>query len=333
MSKNQLFSANYEVAPDMLLDFLQQALAAMPTVTSFNVAESGDSVEFRTSFTWTSWGEKMVAHVEAGDHGGSVLIVSGEPKVELLSNPWGEEIHAATIEGQLFAALAPLVATAKTNPIMMLQADHRRVESLFARIATSEGNDRADLVQQLTKALRVHMELEERHVYPLLQSEVDAELAEEAEIEHQLARDGLVQLEELTPDEPGFDGALAMVVAGIEHHVLEEESEAFPNLVAKLGPDRLKQLAEQLTATRTELLEQTSEAASTNRNNEERPPRRKQQGPENRTPRHRRSRANVDPDHATKADLVQQAKKAGIGGYSHMTKAELAKALSSASAR
>lgn len=333
MSKNQLFSANYEVAPDMLLDFLQQALTAMPTVTSFKVAESGDSVEFRTSFTWTSWGEKMVARVEPADHGGSVLTVTGEPKVELLSNPWGEEIHAATIEGQLFAALAPLVATAKTNPIMMLQADHRRVESLFARIAVSEGDDRVNLVQELTKALRVHMELEERHVYPLLQREIDADLAEEAEVEHQLARDGLAQLEELTPDEPGFDGALAMVVAGIEHHVLEEESEAFPTLVAKLGPDRLEQLAEELTAARTELLEETTDGAGEHRNNEERPPRRRRQRAENRSPRHRRTRANIDPDQATKADLVQQAKKAGIGGYSHMTKAELAKALSGVSTR
>ena len=99
------------------------------------------------------------------------------------------------------------------------------------------------------------MELEETLVYPLIQREVDKDLAEEAEVEHQLARDGLDQLEELSPDEPGFDGALAMVVAGIEHHVLEEETEAFPGLATSLGAERLAELARQLTSARAELLD------------------------------------------------------------------------------
>ena len=239
----------------MLLDFVQQALAGMATVTSSRLADSGDRIEFRTSFTLTSWGDKMVAAVEprAGDR--SAVVVRGEPRVGILSTPWGEELHAATIEGQLDAALTPLIEVARTNPIVLLQADHRRVEALFARIATTEGAKRAELVKQVLKALRTHMELEETLVYPLIQREVDKDMAEEAEVEHQLARDGLDQLEELSPDEPGFDGALAMVVAGIEHHVLEEETEAFPGLATNLSAERLAELARQLTSARAELLD------------------------------------------------------------------------------
>ena len=330
MSKNELFRRDYDIESEMLLDFVQQALAGMATVTSWRLADSGDRIEFRTSFTLTSWGDKMVAAVEprAGDR--SAVIVRGEPRVGILSTPWGEELHAATIESQLDAALTPLIEVARTNPIVLLQADHRRVEALFARIATTEGAKRAELVKQVLKALRTHMELEETLVYPLIQREVDKDLAEEAEVEHQLARDGLDQLEELSPDEPGFDGALAMVVAGIEHHVLEEETEAFPGLATSLGAERLAELARQLTSARAELLDTETPARRPAKKAEARPARPKRATPADRSPRNRRARPKIDPDQTTKADLVERAKKAGVGGYSHMTKAELARALTRA---
>ena len=335
----KLFSRHYDVGSEMLLDFLQQAMAGLPTVTSYQLADSGDRITFTTSLTLTSWGENMVAAVESDGRDGSVLNVSGEPRVGALSTPWGEELHAATIEGQLFAALAPSIEMARTNPIMMLQADHRRVEALFARIAATDDGERTGLVKQLVSALRVHMELEENHVYPLLAAEVDADLAEEAEVEHQLARDGLAQLEEFTPDEPGFDAALTMVMAGIEHHVYEEETEAFPRLASQLGAERLAELARQLSSVRAELVdrEQTAPGGASKttakRGKAEatasRKPRPKRQS--NRAgARRKTSRARINPDDTTKADLLQRAKKAGVSGYSHMSKAELAKAISRA---
>src|SRR6478609_848077 len=128
MSKNELFRRDYDVESEMLLDFVQQALPGMAAVTSARLADSGDRIEFRTSVTLTSWGDKMLATVEPRAGGRSAVIVSGEPRVGILSTAWGEELHAATIEGQLDAALTPLVEAAKTNPIVLLQADHRRVE-------------------------------------------------------------------------------------------------------------------------------------------------------------------------------------------------------------
>jgi hemerythrin-like domain-containing protein len=335
----RLFSRHYDVGPEMLLDFLQQAMAGLPTITSYQLDDSGDRISFTTSFTLTSWGENMVAAVAEDGREGAILSVSGEPRVGALSTPWGEEIHGATIEAQLFAALAPSIETAQTNPIMMLQADHRRVEALFLRIGSTDGDERAALVKQLLAALRVHMELEERHVYPLLGSEVDADLAEEAEVEHQLARDGLAQLEELTPDEAGFDAALTMVMAGIEHHVQEEEGEAFPRLIAQLGPDRLADLARQLNSLRAELVEREQRPPAAARNAAKqakadtpapRPPRPKRQSNRTRTPRSKPRAARIDPDETTKADLVARAKKAGVSGYSHMSKADLAQAISRA---
>ena len=336
MSQNRLFGRAYDVSSEMLLDFLQQAMAGMPAITSYELAESGDRINFTTSFTWTSWGENMVAAVESDGPDRSVLTVTGEPRVGLLSNRWGEEMHAATIEGQLYAALEPSIEMARTNPIVLLQADHRRVEALFTRIQGTDDGERSELVKQLLSSLRVHMELEENYVYPLLAEKVDADLAEEAEVEHQLARDGLAQLEELTPDEPGFDGALAMVMAGIEHHVTEEESEAFPRLASELGPDRLAELAQRLMSARAELLQRPQDPDKSSQQDERsatrrpRPPRPKQTSDRKRTPRSQRKRTKVNPEQTTKADLQQQAKKAGLSGYSHMSKAELANAINGA---
>jgi len=320
----RLFHRRYDVGPEMLLDFLQQVMAGLPNVTSYELDESGDQITFATSFSLTSWGEFMVASVESDGPDGSVLTVSGTPRVGALSNPWGEEIHAAAIEAQLFAALEPSIEMARTNPIVMLQSDHRRVEALFARIGSRGDDERPELVRQLASALRVHMELEETHVYPLLQAQVDSDLAEEAEVEHQLARDALAQLEELTPDEPGFDAALVMVIAGIEHHVQEEEAEAFPALVAQLGADQLEELARQLTSSRAQLVQGDTGPAK-----ESRPPRPKR--PTKRQgPRNKRKPAKINPDESTKADLIARAKKAGVSGYSHMSKADLAKAIARA---
>src|SRR3954453_16425398 len=117
MSKNELFRRDYDIESELLLDFLQQALTGMSTVTSCQLADSGDRIEFRTSFTLTSWGEKMVATVDQDKDGASVIVVRGEPKVGVLSNPWGEELHASTIEGPPDAALTPLIEAAAANPI------------------------------------------------------------------------------------------------------------------------------------------------------------------------------------------------------------------------
>jgi hypothetical protein len=184
------------------------------------------------------------------------------------------------------------------------------------------------------------MELEETYVYPLLAAEVDADGAEEAEVEHQLARDGLARLEELTPNEPGFDGALVMVMAGIEHHVQGEETDAFPRLVAQLGTDRLAELAGQVSSLRAELVtrDQRSQGADSKQTpsrakadpTASRPPRSKRQSDRTRGPRNKPKTAKINLDDTTKADLVERAKRAGVSGYSHMSKADLAKAITRA---
>lgn len=134
------------------------------------------------------------------------------------------------------------------DPIAMLKADHREAAALLKELAHSKpGNARRKKTDTLTAALTLHMEIEEKLVYPLVAVRVSEDDEREAETEHGLARDGLTKINELV-DEGGFGAAVAMVTAGIRHHVKEEETEIFPKLKASLERDELAKLGDELAA-------------------------------------------------------------------------------------
>jgi hemerythrin superfamily protein len=152
-----------------------------------------------------------------------------------------------------------------------LEQQHRKVEGLFSELENAEqAEEQQPLVDELARSLSEHMQIEETEVYPEL-SRLDQEMGEEATIEHGLARAGLDRLKGLI-GQPGFGAAVAMLQAGVAHHVQEEENEAFPKLRKVLG------------------------------------------GP-------------FELSDATRDELYEEAKKRGVEGRSHMTKDELAAAI------
>ena len=115
-----------------------------------------------------------------------------------------------------------------------LEAQHREAEDLLTRLQKAEEeSEQRPLVDKLVVAMHEHMEIEESQVYPQLE-QVDNEMAEEANVEHGLVREGLDKLQELI-GMPGFGAAVDMLKAGIGHHVEEEETEVFPQLRETLG--------------------------------------------------------------------------------------------------
>jgi hemerythrin-like domain-containing protein len=130
----------------------------------------------------------------------------------------------------------------------MLKRDHREVSAMLKELAESKpGTTRRKTTDKVSAALALHMQVEERLVYPLVAERVGNEEEQEAETEHALARDGLSKMNELV-EEPGFGAAVAMVTAGIKHHVKEEETEIFPKLKEKLARDELAKLGDELAA-------------------------------------------------------------------------------------
>jgi hemerythrin superfamily protein len=115
-----------------------------------------------------------------------------------------------------------------------LESEHRQVEELFSKLEKAETEtEQRPLVDQLLTALTRHMEIEESEVYPEV-AKIDAAMEQEAENEHRLGREGMATLDEMV-GEPGFGAAVAMLRAGISHHVEEEEGEVFPALREALG--------------------------------------------------------------------------------------------------
>jgi hemerythrin-like domain-containing protein len=138
------------------------------------------------------------------------------------------------------------------DPMRILKADHREVEKLLKKLADSdEGTERQELFDELETKLSLHMELEETLVYPLVREHLGEEDEEEADIEHQLARDGLAKMRELL-EAPGFGAAVEMVMGGIRHHVEEEENELLPDLKDELERDEWIKIGDEIAAAREE---------------------------------------------------------------------------------
>jgi hemerythrin superfamily protein len=132
------------------------------------------------------------------------------------------------------------------DPIALLKKDHREVEVMLKALVTSKrGARRQATVKKLDAALILHMSIEEADIYPLVAKRVDEDEAKEAAIEHRLVREGLANLEELV-GEPGFGAALAMLTAGIKHHVKEEEQQVFPELKRTLDRGELAELGDKV---------------------------------------------------------------------------------------
>jgi iron-sulfur cluster repair protein YtfE (RIC family) len=176
----------------------------------------------------------------------------------------------------------------------MLEADHRQVEDLFAKIERAKGAARQPMIDELVTSLRAHMELEEQVVYPMMAPVTGDEAVEEGKVEHELGRKGLDDVIRLAPDEPGFGAALDAVKAGISHHVKEEEKETFPKLRTS-GVKILDEMAAPFMQKRLALgLPMDAEALA---------------------------------GASTKDELLAEAKSADIAGAGSMTKAELSSAL------
>lgn len=132
----------------------------------------------------------------------------------------------------------------------LLDEDHKKVEQLFQQYQSADASRKQQLAQTIAQELSVHMQIEDEIFYPaFLDATGDDDMIEEAEDEHDEARELIAKLEGGKAD----DEVMKDLQKAIEHHVGEERREMFPKARETSSLD-LVQLAQQLEARKTELM-------------------------------------------------------------------------------
>ena len=142
-----------------------------------------------------------------------------------------------------------------SEPTKLLVADHEKAERLFDEIESADSMvQRQSLVAQLAAELYRHMQMEERVLYPFVRDEVPggADLAREAEQEHEQAKQVLAGVASLDPASPDFPGELKQLKKLVQHHVKEEEKDLLPKMEDSVDDQRLQQLRGRLEQAKLE---------------------------------------------------------------------------------
>ena len=148
-------------------------------------------------------------------------------------------------------------AASQPDALEFLKSQHREVEDLFKQFEKlgDEGpsEEKEPIVRMACEKLTVHASIEEEIFYPAAREVEDAEsLLNEAEVEHNTAKDLIATLDSMDASDPMFSATFTVLSEYIKHHVKEEEGELFPK-VKKSDLD-LDALGQELAAQADELM-------------------------------------------------------------------------------
>ena len=147
----------------------------------------------------------------------------------------------------------------KKQPLALeaLSADHRKVEALFKdyeKAKQADDDSRRDIAENICMELTVHATVEEEIFYPWLRETLDdddMDLVEEAQVEHDGAKDLIAQIQGATEVDDVYDAKVKVLSEYIKHHVKEEEEEIFPSVASE--KEALDELGEEMQARKAEL--------------------------------------------------------------------------------
>ena len=130
----------------------------------------------------------------------------------------------------------------------VLREEHQQLQELATAVVEADDPAQAKRIfHQLKEALVRHSRAEERVVYNALMDckEPEAiELAEEGEIEHEIADRLLQQNTRGRADSPGWKARMKVLRDMLEHHVRDEESHVFDALERHFSLRELQKMGE-----------------------------------------------------------------------------------------
>ncbi len=151
--------------------------------------------------------------------------------------------------------------TGKRDPlaVTLLKKDHRQVEEWFDGYEQLEDvGEKLALFQQIALALKVHTKIEEEIFYPEERGDVQDDMLDEAQVEHDGAKKLIAEIEAMKPSADLYDAKVKVLGEYIKHHVKEEEQPGGIFAQAKRGDQDLEEMGGRLEARKKELMAQMS---------------------------------------------------------------------------
>jgi hemerythrin superfamily protein len=153
------------------------------------------------------------------------------------------------------------MATRSKDACDMLDADHRNVRKMFKDYeeliesrARNSAQSKMDLARQICMELTVHAQIEEEIFYPAVREAIkETDLLDEAEVEHQSAKELMAQIEAGAEADDMFDAKVKVLGEYVDHHIKEEKNELFVKARAARKLD-LVAMRDELEARKEELM-------------------------------------------------------------------------------
>ena len=175
---------------------------------------------------------------------------------------------------------------AGADVVELIKSDHREVERLFD-LLQQQPETRSLNFPVLCSLLIAHSRAEEAEVYPVAKSEAgETDEVAHSQGEHAEAEHMLEEMTAMDYKSVEFETALDELMKAVNHHVEEEESKVLPGMQQQLSTERRTELAKVFVEARTEHL-------------------------------------GDRPGQASREDLQQAARNAGLSGTSGNSKEEL----------
>jgi hemerythrin superfamily protein len=150
------------------------------------------------------------------------------------------------------------------DAVDLLDADHKAVKKLFITFKAlcddeAPAAEKQAVAEKICQELTVHAQLEEEIFYPAVREATgDDALLDEAVLEHAQAKDLIAQIQEMDPEDEGYDDTVQELGQDIDHHVLEEREQIF--MKAKLADLDLRGMVPALVQRKEELKKQVMAA-------------------------------------------------------------------------
>ena len=143
------------------------------------------------------------------------------------------------------------------DAIELLTEQHQEVADLFEQLESAKDpSGKWRLFEEIADKLAVHATIEERHFYPAVKERRTEDILLESLEEHLAIKRVLADLLALGGPAETFEAKIKVLKETVEHHVEEEQTDLFPKVKKLLDKETREALAQEMTATQEELIEE-----------------------------------------------------------------------------